>query len=57
MVGAAGGGDLGAPVMERDLDGSATEAPELPKGGEILSINISILLHTRYGRSFGYDHD
>ena len=33
--GAAGGGDLGAPVMEPDLDGSATEAPEMPKGGEI----------------------
>ena len=32
---AAGGGDLGAPVMEPDLDGSATEAPEMPKGGEI----------------------
>jgi len=27
--------DLGAPVMEPELDGSATEAPELPKGGEI----------------------
>ena len=35
MDGAAGGGDLGAPVMEPDLDGSATEAPEMPKGGEI----------------------
>ena len=35
MDGAAGGGDLGAPVMEPDLDGSATEAQELPKGGEI----------------------
>ena len=29
------GEDLGAPVMEPELDGSATEAPELPKGGEI----------------------
>ena len=29
------GGDLGAPVMEPEADGSATEAPELPKGGEI----------------------
>jgi len=29
------GGDLGAPVMEPEIDGSATEAPELPKGGEI----------------------
>ena len=29
------GGDLGQPVMEPELDGSATEAPELPKGGEI----------------------
>jgi len=30
-------GDLGAPVMEPDLEpqGKATEAPELPKGGEI----------------------
>jgi len=28
-------GDLGAPVMEPEVDGSATEAPELPKGGEI----------------------
>jgi len=27
--------DLGAPVMEPEIDGSATEAPELPKGGEI----------------------
>jgi len=29
--------DLGAPVMEPNLDaqGAATEAPELPKGGEI----------------------
>ena len=27
--------DLGQPQMEPDLDGSATEAPELPKGGEI----------------------
>jgi hypothetical protein len=30
-----GGADLGAPVMEPEVDGSATEAPELPKGGEI----------------------
>ena len=29
------GGDLGAPVMEPEIDGSPTEAPELPKGGEI----------------------
>ena len=29
------GMDLGAPVMEPEVDGSATEAPELPKGGEI----------------------
>ena len=29
------GGDLGAPIMEPEADGSATEAPELPKGGEI----------------------
>ena len=29
------GGDLGQPVMEPEIDGSATEAPELPKGGEI----------------------
>ena len=29
------GGDLGAPVIEPEVDGSATEAPELPKGGEI----------------------
>jgi len=30
-------GDLGAPVMEPDLEsqGAATEAPKLPKGGEI----------------------
>ena len=27
--------DLGKPQMEPDIDGSATEAPELPKGGEI----------------------
>jgi len=27
--------DLGKPVMEPELDGSPTEAPELPKGGEI----------------------
>jgi len=31
----ATGMDLGAPVMEPEIDGSATEAPELPKGGEI----------------------
>jgi hypothetical protein len=31
----AAGMDLGAPVMEPEADGSATEAPELPKGGEI----------------------
>ena len=31
----AAGMDLGAPVMEPEIDGSATEAPELPKGGEI----------------------
>ena len=31
----AGGMDLGAPVMEPEIDGSATEAPEMPKGGEI----------------------
>ena len=30
-----GGEDLGAPIMEPEVDGSATEAPELPKGGEI----------------------
>ena len=30
-----GGEDLGAPIMEPEADGSATEAPELPKGGEI----------------------
>jgi len=31
------GGDLGAPINEPDLEsqGAATEAPELPKGGEI----------------------
>jgi hypothetical protein len=29
------GMDLGKPQMEPDLDGSAAEAPELPKGGEI----------------------
>ena len=27
--------DLGKPQMEPEIDGSATEAPELPKGGEI----------------------
>ena len=31
----AAGMDLGAPVMEPEVDGSSTEAPELPKGGEI----------------------
>jgi hypothetical protein len=33
----AAGMDLGAPVMEPDLDSTAkkVEAPELPKGGEI----------------------
>ena len=35
IPGAVGGGDLGEPVMEPEIDGSATEAPELPKGGEI----------------------
>jgi hypothetical protein len=35
IPGAVGGGDLGTPVMEPEVDGSATEAPELPKGGEI----------------------
>ena len=32
---AGAGGDLGAPVMEPEIDGSPTEAPEMPKGGEI----------------------
>ena len=34
---AMGGGDLGAPVMEPDLEsqGEVTKAPEMPKGGEI----------------------
>ena len=27
--------DLGKPQMEPDIDGSSTEAPEIPKGGEI----------------------
>ena len=27
--------DLGTPVMEPEIDGSATEAPEMPRGGEI----------------------
>tara|TARA_B100001287_G_C22482337_1_gene434946 strand:- start:285 stop:722 length:438 start_codon:yes stop_codon:yes gene_type:complete len=27
--------DLGQPQMEPEIDGSATEAPEIPKGGEI----------------------
>ena len=31
----AGAMDLGAPVMEPEIDGSSTEAPEMPKGGEI----------------------
>jgi hypothetical protein len=31
----ASGMDLGAPVNEPGVDGSATEAPEMPKGGEI----------------------
>ena len=31
----AAGMDLGKPQMEPEVDGSATEAPELPKGGEI----------------------
>ena len=31
----AAGMDLGKPVMEPEIDGSAAEAPELPKGGEI----------------------
>ena len=31
----AAGMDLGKPQMEPEIDGSATEAPELPKGGEI----------------------
>ena len=31
----AAGMDLGAPVNEPEMDGSATEAPEMPKGGEI----------------------
>ena len=35
IPGEVGGNDLGQPVMEPELDGSATEAPELPKGGEI----------------------
>tara|TARA_B100000287_G_scaffold183035_1_gene173143 strand:- start:3216 stop:3656 length:441 start_codon:yes stop_codon:yes gene_type:complete len=30
-----GGEDLGAPVMEPEIDASATEAPEIPSGGEI----------------------
>ena len=29
------GMDLGAPVMEPDINASAAEAPEIPKGGEI----------------------
>ena len=31
----ATGMDLGKPQMEPEMDGSATEAPEMPKGGEI----------------------
>jgi len=31
----AAGMDLGKPQMEPEIDGSSTEAPELPKGGEI----------------------
>jgi len=31
----AAGMDLGKPQMEPEIDGSPTEAPELPKGGEI----------------------
>ena len=31
----AAGMDLGKPQMEPEADGSATEAPEMPKGGEI----------------------
>ena len=27
--------DLGKPQMEPEVDGSSTEAPEMPKGGEI----------------------
>ena len=27
--------DLGTPVMEPEIDGSATEAPEMARGGEI----------------------
>jgi len=35
ISGEVGGNDLGEPVMEPEIDGSAAEAPELPKGGEI----------------------
>ena len=37
MDGSSAGMDLGAPVMEPDLEsqGKATEAPSIPKGGEI----------------------
>ena len=31
----AAGNDLGKPQMEPEIDGSSTEAPEIPKGGEI----------------------
>jgi len=34
-MGAAMGMDMGQPVTEPELDGSATEAPEMPQGGEI----------------------
>ena len=35
IPGAVGGNDLGQPVMEPEVDGSATEAPDLTKCGEI----------------------
>jgi len=34
-MGAAMGMDMGQPINEPELDGSATEAPEMPQGGEI----------------------
>jgi len=34
-MGAAMGMDMGEPINEPELDGSATEAPEMPQGGEI----------------------
>ena len=34
-MGAAMGMDMGQPVTEPEVDGSATEAPEMPQGGEI----------------------